>query len=89
MMYETIGIRSTFSLYANYAYRLLLGSGSLAMGLKAGFVSGNQEIDDQLSTDPAYGEKASDYFLPTSRYRSVLHYTAGLRGDLRAVNDGL
>jgi len=64
MMYETIGIRSTFSLYANYAYRLMLGTGSLSMGLKAGFVSGNQEIDDLLSTDPAYNVNASNYFLP-------------------------
>jgi type IX secretion system PorP/SprF family membrane protein len=64
MMYETIGLRSTFSLYADYAYRMQLGSGSLAMGLKAGFVSGNQKIDDLLGTDPVYTENASDYFLP-------------------------
>jgi type IX secretion system PorP/SprF family membrane protein len=64
MMYETIGIRSTFSLYANYAYRLQLGTGSLAMGLKAGFASGNQKIDDLISNDPVYNENALDYFLP-------------------------
>jgi type IX secretion system PorP/SprF family membrane protein len=64
MMYETIGLRSTFSLYANYAYRLMLGPGTLAMGLKGGFVSGNQKIDDLIGSDPVYNESASDYFLP-------------------------
>jgi type IX secretion system PorP/SprF family membrane protein len=64
MMYETIGIRSTFSLFANYAYRLTIGSGALSMGIKAGFASGKQAIDDLIDGDPAYTENGVNYFLP-------------------------
>jgi type IX secretion system PorP/SprF family membrane protein len=67
MMYETIGIRSTFGFYANYAYRLSLGPGTLAMGIKAGFASGNQEvlnIYDKDKLDPVFNDNSSNYFLP-------------------------
>jgi type IX secretion system PorP/SprF family membrane protein len=64
ILYETIGIRTTFSFFANYAYRLPLGPGTLAMGLKAGIVSGNQKIDESIASDPVYTDKASDYLLP-------------------------
>ncbi len=64
MMYGTSGLRSTFSLFANYAYRLPLGPGTLSMGLKAGMASANQQIDESIASDPLYSENASDYILP-------------------------
>jgi type IX secretion system PorP/SprF family membrane protein len=64
MLYESIGIRTSIGVYANYAYRLLLGSGTLSMGLRGGFSSGNQEVLNLSGGDPVFSENTEDYFLP-------------------------
>jgi type IX secretion system PorP/SprF family membrane protein len=64
MIYESIGIRSNIGVYANYAYRILLGSGTLSMGLRGGFKSGNQEVLNLSGGDPVFSETTADYFLP-------------------------
>jgi type IX secretion system PorP/SprF family membrane protein len=64
VIYETVGIRSTIGVYANYAYRMLLGTGTLSMGLRGGFASGNQEILNLSGDDPVFSENSDDYFLP-------------------------
>jgi type IX secretion system PorP/SprF family membrane protein len=102
MMYETIGIRSTMGLYINYAYRLTLGSGTLAMGLKGGFSSGHQDILDLSGDDPVYNDNLSGYFLPNFGvglyYNSkklfaglsvplMLGYETGKDGAVKAYHD--
>jgi len=64
MIYESIGIRSSIRVNANYAYRLLLGTGTLSMGLRGGFSSGNQEVLNLEGGDPVFSEYTDDYFLP-------------------------
>ncbi|MBN2275609.1 MAG: PorP/SprF family type IX secretion system membrane protein [Bacteroidales bacterium] len=64
MIYENIGIRTTMGAYANYAYRILMGSGTLSLGLKAGIASAHQEVLNLSDNDPVFSESTSDYFLP-------------------------
>ena len=83
MLYETRGIRQTVGFYGNYAFRLTLGSGSLSMGLKAGFASEkqNQEALNLTVDDPAFSENNSDYFLPNfgvGFYYKTRRFFAGL-----------
>ncbi len=64
VLHESIGIRSVTGLYFNYAYRLMLGPGTLAMGLRAGMASGNQEVLNLDGGDPVFSENTDDYLLP-------------------------
>jgi type IX secretion system PorP/SprF family membrane protein len=64
VMNESIGLRRFTGVYANYAHRIDLGSGKLALGLKAGLASGRFGTIDLGDDDAVFGEKAESYLLP-------------------------
>lgn len=64
LMNESIGLRKYSGFYLNYAHRLTLGRGKLALGLKAGLATGKFENIDLGSDDNIFGEKTNSYLLP-------------------------
>jgi type IX secretion system PorP/SprF family membrane protein len=64
VMNESIGLRKYTGFYLNYAHRLNLGSGKLALGLKGGIATGNYELIDLGDDEYVFGEKSSNYLLP-------------------------
>jgi type IX secretion system PorP/SprF family membrane protein len=63
VMNESIGLRKYTGIYVNYAYRLALGRGKLALGLKAGLATGKFEPID-LGDDIVFSENSNSYLLP-------------------------
>lgn len=80
---EQIGISSNTGLYGNYAYRVKLGTGKLALGIKAGFSILNED-NSKISTkirDDAFGNNPGASFLPNfgvGAYYYNSNYFAGL-----------
>ncbi|RPI00255.1 MAG: type IX secretion system membrane protein PorP/SprF, partial [Ignavibacteriae bacterium] len=64
VMNESIGLRKYTGFYLNYAHRLTMGNGKLALGLKAGMATGKFESIDLGNDDPVFGEKSASYLLP-------------------------
>ena len=64
VMNESIGLRKYTGFYLNYAHRLTLGKGKLALGLKGGLSTGKFEPVDLGNDDNIFGEKTSSYLLP-------------------------
>ncbi len=64
VMNESIGLRKYTGFYMNYAHRLNVGKGKLALGLKAGLASGKFEPIDLGNDDVVFGENSSSYLLP-------------------------
>lgn len=63
VMNESMGLRNYTGIYANYAHRINLGRGKLALGLKGGIGTGRFEALD-LGNDIVFSENASRYLLP-------------------------
>lgn len=63
LAHEKIGARNYTGAFLNYAYRIRLTSGKLALGLKAGIVSGKLNIRD-LDYDPVLNSSTPNYLLP-------------------------
>lgn len=64
VMNESIGLRKYTGFYLNYAHRLTLGNGKLALGLKGGIATGNYDLIDLGDDDYVFSEKSSSYLLP-------------------------
>lgn len=81
---ESIGIENNTGFYGNYAYRVHLGSGNLALGLKAGFNIA-KEISNTISLhdptiDRAFENMNETAFMPNfgfGAYYSNTQYFAG------------
>ena len=63
LSHETIGARNFTSAFFNYAYRIKISHGKIALGLRGGVISGNLDIAD-MSEDPVYNKETSNYLLP-------------------------
>lgn len=64
IMNESIGLRKYTGIYLNYAYRIKLGTGKLALGLKGGMGSGKISPVELGQDDYIFSEKANSYVLP-------------------------
>jgi type IX secretion system PorP/SprF family membrane protein len=64
VMNESIGLRKYTGFYLNYAHRLNLGKGKLALGLKGGIATGTFEETDLGNDDIVFSEKSGSYLLP-------------------------
>lgn len=94
-LHENIGIRNYFNLFINYAYRLTLGNGYLAMGLKGGLSTGKQDLSDIDADDPVYNENSQSYLVPNfglGLYYKTRKFYAGISVPLmlgyESGNDG-
>lgn len=74
VMNESIGLRKYTGFYMNYAHRLNVGNGKLALGLKGGIATGNYEQIDLGNDDVVFGEKSSSYLQPNFGF-GVYYYT--------------
>lgn len=74
VMNENIGLRKSTGFYLNYAHRLSVGSGKLALGLKGGISTGSFELIDLGNDDYVFSEKSSTYLLPNFGV-GVYYYT--------------
>lgn len=82
---ESIGIENNTGLYGNYAYRVRLGNGKLALGLKAGFNLLKEQNTKITLRDPkvddAFGNTKESVFMPNfgfGMYYSNSRYFAGI-----------
>lgn len=82
---ESVGIENSTGLYGNYAYRVRLGNGKLAFGLKAGFDFAREQLDKITLHDPnsdmAFETAKESLFLPNfgfGMYFSNFNYFVGL-----------
>ncbi len=98
---ESMGLRKFTGIYANYAHKIKVGQGVLAMGLKAGIGAG--KLDDvDLGEDIVFSEKSKSYLLPnfglgfyytTNKYYlgfsipMLLGYKANETGEVVAYHD--
>jgi type IX secretion system PorP/SprF family membrane protein len=64
VMNESIGLRKYTGFYLNYAHRLTVGRGKLALGLKGGISTGKYDMIELGNDDYVFGEKSSSYLLP-------------------------
>jgi len=74
---EKIDVRSNTSLYFNYAYRLPLGEGRLALGLKGGMMTRNVNWDRITVHDPGdavFQEPARQDLIPNFGF-GIYYYT--------------
>ncbi|MFO7922672.1 MAG: type IX secretion system membrane protein PorP/SprF [Bacteroidales bacterium] len=74
---EQIDVRNNTSLYLNYAYRLTIGNGRLAMGLKAGAIMRNADWTSISLHDPGdevFSDPATQEFLPNFGF-GLYYYT--------------
>lgn len=74
VMSESVGLRKHTGIYMNYAHRLTLGGGKLAMGLKAGISSGSVEPVDLGNDDYLFNENSENYLLPNFGL-GIFYYT--------------
>lgn len=81
VMNESIGLRRFTGVYANYAHRIPLGRGKLALGLKAGFASGRFDNTDLGNDDQVFSQKTENFLLPNfglGAYYYTRNFYAGL-----------
>ena len=64
VMNESMGLRKATGFYFNYAHRITLGRGKLALGLKAGVSTGKYDYIDLGNDDYVFSDKLSGYVLP-------------------------
>ncbi|MBN2481275.1 MAG: type IX secretion system membrane protein PorP/SprF [Bacteroidales bacterium] len=74
VMNESMGLRKNTGFYLNYAHRLELGPGKLALGLKAGVSAGSYEQIDLGNDDYIFNENTDDYLLPNFGF-GLYYYT--------------
>jgi type IX secretion system PorP/SprF family membrane protein len=102
VMNESIGLRKYTGFYFNYAHRLKVGKGKLALGLKGGLATGKMETLDLGEDDYLFGENSNSYLLPnfgvgiyyyTRNFYAglsvplILGYKAGDNGEVMAYHD--
>lgn len=72
IMNESIGVTKEFSMYANYAYRIQVGSnGAFAMGLQAGFINHQENLSEVIiieENDNEFLFNTPRVFLPNAGY---------------------
>lgn len=81
VMNESIGLRRFTGVYANYAHRIALGQGKLALGLKAGLASGRFGSIELGNDDVVFGQEAESFLLPNfgvGAYYYTRKFYAGL-----------
>ena len=81
VMNESIGLRKYTGFYMNYAHRLNLGSGKLALGLKAGLATGKMDVSSLEGNDDVFNSNSSSYLLPNfglGMYYYSRNFYAGL-----------
>jgi type IX secretion system PorP/SprF family membrane protein len=64
VMNESMGLRKYTGIYLNYAHRITLGRGKLALGLKAGLGTGKFEQTDLGDGDIIFSKNTSSFLLP-------------------------
>ncbi len=74
VMNESAGLRKNTGFYLNYAHRLTVGNGKLALGLKAGLSSGKYDISSLDENDDAFNAAADNYLLPNFGF-GAYYYT--------------
>jgi type IX secretion system PorP/SprF family membrane protein len=74
VMNESIGLRKFTGIYFNYAHRIELSRGKLALGLKGGIGTGNMKGLDLGDDDILFSENAHSYLLPNFGV-GVYYYT--------------
>ena len=74
VMNESIGLRKYTGFYLNYAHRITIGRGKLAMGLKAGLATGKFDNIDLGNDDKVFGEKSINFLLPNFGF-GMYYYT--------------
>ncbi|MBN1145028.1 MAG: type IX secretion system membrane protein PorP/SprF [Bacteroidales bacterium] len=80
VMNESIGLRKYTGIYVNYAHRIQMGRGKLALGLKGGVGTGNYDQVD-LGNDPHFNDNSYSYLLPNfgvGAYYYTNRFYAGL-----------
>lgn len=80
VMNESIGLRKYTGIYFNYAHRMALGNGKLALGLKGGMGTGRMETVD-LGDDIVFADNEISYLLPNfgvGAYYYTQRYFVGL-----------
>jgi len=102
VMNESIGLRNQTGIYVNYAHRVTVGSGKLALGLKGGIRTGSFETQDLGDGDVVFGENAGNYLLPnfgvgmyyyTRKFRAgfsiplLMGYKSDLNGEVIAYHE--
>jgi type IX secretion system PorP/SprF family membrane protein len=102
VMNESIGLHKYTGIYLNYAHRLNLGRGKLALGLKAGMGTGKFDQIDLGGGDIVFGENSNSYLLPnfgvgvyyyTKKFYAglsvplLLGYKTNETGDVTAYHD--
>jgi type IX secretion system PorP/SprF family membrane protein len=100
VMNESIGLRKYTGIYINYAHRMNLGRGKLALGLKGGIGTGRIDGLD-LGDDIVFSENANSFLLPnfgvgayyyTPAFYAglsvplLLHYRTNDNGDVSAYH---
>jgi type IX secretion system PorP/SprF family membrane protein len=60
---QSMGLRKNTGIYINYAHRMTVGNGKLALGLKGGIGTGNMEALD-LGDDIVFSKNDQNYLLP-------------------------
>lgn len=81
VMNESIGLRKYTGIYLNYAHRIKLGQGKLALGLKAGMATGSVDQIDLENDDYIFNENSKNYILPNfglGIYYYIKSFYAGL-----------
>ncbi|MBN1158924.1 MAG: type IX secretion system membrane protein PorP/SprF [Bacteroidales bacterium] len=81
VMNESIGLRKNTGFYLNYAHRLNLGPGKLALGLKAGVSAGSYEKIDLGNDDYIFNENTDNFMLPNFGF-GLYYYTTGFYAGL-------
>jgi type IX secretion system PorP/SprF family membrane protein len=92
----TYGLTKSYSIYADYAYHLRLGSGKLSLGLRTGFDLSNTDYSNILlndKNDEAFMVNDKPYFLPNAGaglyyYSKKFFIGAAIPSFLNYVNDG-
>jgi len=81
VMNESIGLRRYTGFYMNYAHRLTVGNGKLALGLKAGLATGKMDVSGLESDDDVFNANSSSYLMPNfglGMYYYSRNFYAGL-----------
>jgi type IX secretion system PorP/SprF family membrane protein len=81
VMNESMGLRKYTGFYMNYAHRLSVGKGKLALGLKAGLATGQMDVSSLEGDDDVFNANSSNYLLPNfgfGVYYNSRNFFAGL-----------
>lgn len=76
VMNESIGLRKHTGIFINYAHRLNLSRGKLALGLKAGISNGSFEQIDLGNDDYIFGDHTDNFLLPNFGF-GIYYYGTG------------